>query len=96
MRWTATLTNGDRWHVDTDTRTVTADPANGGGPLAALVGPVAENLLASGEPIGPQVDEFVGIRGDWGHPRAPLAAVLQAAREANVRVLAWEPDRVPT
>jgi hypothetical protein len=90
-RWHATLTNGDRHVVDTAARTVTPDDRNVDRPFAKLVAPTVEHLLVSGGLIGPQVDDFTGIRGDWADDRAPLAAMIHAARQARLGVVTWEP-----
>jgi hypothetical protein len=46
-----------------------------------VVAQIVGDLLESGEPIGPQVDEYAGVIGDWqDFPRAVIAAFSDAAR----------------
>lgn len=89
MKQHATLANGDTYLIDTGERTITRD-----GPPAArpadLIGAHAEHLLATGTLIGPQVDENVGVTGDWADPRAPVVALVEAAQAARTSVVSVE------
>lgn len=86
MIHSVSLSNGDLHTVDTVERTITPAARNATTPLASTVADYACSLLLSGALIGPQVDEFRGIRGTWDDDRAPLAAMIQAARFANLNV----------
>lgn len=87
----ANLSNGDQYTVDTDRHTITAAAFNAETLLASQVGDLADNLLRTGKPIGPQVDEFTGVLGTWDDPRAPLLALVDAARRARLSVVTYLP-----
>lgn len=44
---------------------------------------LALSLLDTGELIGPQVDEWVGIRGTWDHYPASLIAAFMEVSDAT-------------
>lgn len=81
------LSNGDTLTV-TDTGTI--DPAAAARPLTLIVAQQAADLLDSGNLIGPQVDEFTGIRGERSDPDARLAALVSAARDNGLAVVLYE------
>lgn len=88
-RYRATLSNGDVHIVDVDAHTVTPAATNATTPLASMIGPYTAMLLETGGPVGPQVDEFAGVIGDWADPLGPLAAMIQAARSSRLSLVDW-------
>lgn len=48
---------------------------------------IVGDLLDSGEPIGPQVDEYVGVTGSWDeYPQSVIAAFLDVAAKTGKQV----------
>lgn len=87
MNRRATLSNGNTYVIDDAARTITnPDDADD------LVALIASNLMLTDDLIGPQVDDMVGVRGTWDDPRAPLVALVAAARRTRVAVLNVEPE----
>lgn len=48
---------------------------------------VVADMMETGEPIGPQVDEYAGLVGDWAlYPEAVIAAFLDVAASKGTRL----------
>lgn len=63
--------DGTTYRADGDARSI--EPADD-------VSAVAVDLLETGEPIGPQIDELAGVFGTWDqYPKSAIAALLDAA-----------------
>ena len=80
------LSNGDTLAVTESS----IDAPDGARPLTLIVAQHASDLLDSGELIGPQVDEYTGIRGDRSDPDARRAALVSAARDTGLAVVLYE------
>lgn len=83
-----TVTLGDTaYRANPDDQTITPDT-----PVAALVG----DLLETGEPIGPQTDEYAGVTGTWDeYPKSVIAAFLDIARKLGRKLGPVVPDDPP-
>lgn len=81
----ATLSNGDVYVIDTHYRIVRPKRADAS-PAVHMIADWAATLLDTGDLIGPQVDDLVGVRGDWGDPDGPLAAMIDAARGSRLQL----------
>lgn len=66
-----TLDNGDQYIIDPTGRTIAPVVPD---PLRDLLAKLASDTMGSGQPVGPQADEYVGLVGDWDSPRADTAA----------------------
>lgn len=76
-----------RFTIDRDARTIGSDDPN---PSSDSLPDEVEELLESGDLIGPQVDEFSGAVGTWNSPLHVVAAFMDAAETVRARVTYFE------
>lgn len=93
MTYRAVLTNGVAYIVDPTARTIELEHNDPAAVSGRMIARYAATLLESGQPIGPQVDDLLGVRGDWADDRAPLVAMVQAAQGSRLHVASYEPVR---
>lgn len=76
-----------RFTVRRDLREITSDDPN---PSSDTLPDDVEELLDSGDLIGPQVDEFSGAVGTWDSPLNVIAAFIDAAEMVGASVTYFE------
>lgn len=76
------LDNGDRYLIDPDRRLIAPSDPTPEPSIRNVIAATACDLMVTGQPVGPQVDEYRGLVGDWNAAhagRAAFAALLDAA-----------------
>lgn len=84
MTTEVTLDNGDRYLIDPESRSIRPADLTVSPTMRDMLAAIATNAMDSGELVGPQVDEYVGLTGDWDAPRADLAAFFALADAVSV------------